>query len=577
MSASPAPLTHLGRYTLIRRLASGGMGEVYLGSLQGAANFTRQVAIKRILPHLARDTAFVSRFIDEANVTVQLHHGNIISVQELVEEAGELYLVMEYLPGRDLKAVIRRLARGEAEIEPDLALYIVAEILAGLDYAHHRVDDRGEAIHIVHRDVSPSNILLGAAGEVKLTDFGVARARGRLHQSLSGALQGKFVYMSPEQADGQPLDLRTDIYSVGLVLYELLTGVRPFAADTDPEVLRKVRLGEVAPPSTHRPDLTPAQDALIMRALARDPAARYPDAAAFQRAIRDHLAATGSDVGPRPLAQRLKALFPEGVVPSNEPEQPMSIDDALMAQLSGSASVGSAPSATFTRTGEDQPQTPSSRGQEAGPHTLTGHSPLPGPLPTDLQRADAPLARRPFYRLLVAGGVLGALITLGVIYWPGYSKLYVDILPKQAAASATITRGDIVVPPEAQPIEVRRRAPVEICAEAPGYARTCRSHTPDQSESRLTLTLPPMTETFTIKVMPQDPGEEVRVLIDDDEMGITSGAYVKLALDRDHTFRIDELPPGYTFTPITLDAEALRGLGRSEILLSLSPTAPAAP
>jgi hypothetical protein len=180
------PLRTLGRYALKRRLAAGGMGEVYLGEVQGAANFTKQVAIKRILPHLAANEAFVAKFIDEANVTVQLHHGNIVPVLELTDEGGELFIVMEYLPGRDLKAVLHRLKAQRRTFPVDLALFVAGEICDGLDYAHRRTGSDGHPLHIVHRDVSPSNVMLGAAGEVKLVDFGIARARGSLHQSISG-------------------------------------------------------------------------------------------------------------------------------------------------------------------------------------------------------------------------------------------------------------------------------------------------------------------------------------------------------------------------------------------------------
>ncbi len=332
------PTDRLGRYRLIRRLAAGGMGEVYLAEVEGAANFTKRVAIKRILPHLAEDSGFVRKFIDEAHLMVQLHHGNIVPVLELADDGGELYIVMEYLPGRDLKTVIRRQRADRAQMPVDLAVWLVGEVLAGLDYAHRKRGPDGELLGVVHRDVSPSNVCLGAGGEVKLVDFGIARARGGLHQSISGTLQGKFVYMSPEQADGRAVDARSDVFSAGLVLYELLTDSRPFEGDTETETLRRVRQCVVEPPSTLRAEVSPALDAIVMKALAADPDDRYATAAEMRRALAHHLAVSGSEADAESLSHHLAAIFVEGVVPKAEPA-PRSFDDALLMQLgTGSAS-----------------------------------------------------------------------------------------------------------------------------------------------------------------------------------------------------------------------------------------------
>lgn len=176
------PLTQmekLGRYTLIRRLASGGMGQVYLARTEGAANFSKEFAIKRILPHLSDEPDFVRKFIDEANVMVQLHHGNIVPVVELESTGSELYIVMEYLPGRDLKNVMRACRERGIQFPLHLALWLTHQVLMGLEYAHRKQDQAGQSLNIIHRDVSPANIMLGAGGAVKLIDFGIAQARGR--------------------------------------------------------------------------------------------------------------------------------------------------------------------------------------------------------------------------------------------------------------------------------------------------------------------------------------------------------------------------------------------------------------
>ncbi len=396
----------LGRYTLVRRLAAGGMGEVWLAEASGAANFKKRVAIKRILAHLAQNEDFVRTFIAEANVMVQLHHGNIMPVLELADHDGELYIVMEYLPGRDLKAVLRELRLQGKRVPVDLALWLVAEVCAGLDYAHQRVGPDGAPLHIVHRDVSPSNIVLGGGGEVKLVDFGIARARGGLHQSVSGTLQGKFVYMSPEQAEGERVDARSDVFSTGLVLYELLCGVRPFDGESETETLRLVRTATITPPTELRPDLDPAIDALLMKALARDPAERYETAGGFRRALMHHLADSRSLADGRTLAGFLAEVFPDGVEPPAVPDG-LSVDDALNFQLGG-----------LTPSIDAYGQTRTSSVPSA---TVSAYSPaaavVPGaasPPPVDARPPPAPTGRR---RFLLVGLLAGVSLAAAVVHW----------------------------------------------------------------------------------------------------------------------------------------------------------------
>ena len=322
----------IGRYRLIRRLASGGMGEVYLGEVAGAANFTKQVAIKRILPHLAQDKDFVERFIDEANVMVQLHHGNIVPVLELSDEGGQLFIVMEYVPGRDLKHVIRSLRASKKRMPMDLAVWLVRQVLAGLDYAHRKTDDSGHPMKIVHRDVSPGNVMLGAGGAVKLVDFGIARARGRLQNSVSGTLQGKFVYMSPEQAEGLKVEATSDIFSSGLVLYELICGKRPFDGESETDTLRKVRECQVLPPHQVNPDVPIELSKIVMKALERQPEQRFVSAEAMAQSLRNFLVHQSSDAGASRLSEFLVDLYPDGVIPQEE-YTPASVDDALNLQL----------------------------------------------------------------------------------------------------------------------------------------------------------------------------------------------------------------------------------------------------
>lgn len=516
------PTDRLGRYRLIRRLAAGGMGEVYLAEVEGAANFTKRVAIKRILPHLAEDSGFVRKFIDEAHLMVQLHHGNIVPVLELADDDGELYLVMEYLPGRDLKAVIRRQRAQRVPMPVDVALWLISEVLAGLDYAHRKRGQDGELLGVVHRDVSPSNICLGAGGEVKLVDFGIARARGGLHQSISGTLQGKFVYMSPEQADGRSLDARSDVFSAGLVLYELLTDVRPFEGETEPETLRRVRQCQVEPPSTLRPEITAELDGIVMKALAVEPDDRYVSASEMRRALSHHLAVTGSEADAESLSRYLSRLFAEGVVPSFEPA-PRSFDDALLMQLgTGSQSTGrtrtaSAPAA-LTRTPTPYAATRGSDHPRRRATDRVGEAPfVPGPPPHDpASRPPAPAAAgltpisdmRPIAGPSESGGypaagfaasggypgsaeyptvspprtgrrwwvVLGLLLGVGlaaaVAWWPRDARLEPIVEPGGIDAVIEVDGARL-----AEGARLQAGRTYKVCATAPGHAPDCRQIT----------------------------------------------------------------------------------------------------
>ncbi len=511
----------LGRYTLLRRLASGGMGEVYLAEIRGAANFKRQVAIKRILPHLAGDAAFLHKFIDEAHLMVQLHHGNIVPVQELNDEDGELYLVMEYLPGRDLKAVIRALRQQQRRMPVDLASWLISEVCAGLDYAHRKSDPSGQPLSIVHRDVSPSNILLGAGGEVKLTDFGIASARGGLHQSITGSLQGKFVYMSPEQAEGRPLDARSDLFSTGLVLYELLCGFRPFEAVGETEILRRVRQTEIDPPHQHA-KLSSDLEALLLKALSRDPKKRFETAAEMQRALLRDLSKRESIADAAKLTEFLKDLFPEGVIPVAGPVS-LSMDEALLLQLGGLT-----PSAEFleTRTGSNpalartttpQPVVNLQSGSFSRPNGLfqasqSGSFPHPsGSFSSSLPLADpqlpsAPERSRLFIALWIALGAL-SMAALFSLWSSPKAEIYPKVEPpsiKELRFSLRQNGKYIRFQPGAQ-LSLGGHF---ICASAPQFHEVCRLFSLKEGENHPLFKLKAKT-ILNPKILPPVEGAQV--------------------------------------------------------------------
>jgi len=299
-----------GRYTLLSPLAEGGMGALHL-ACQGEEGMEKLCVIKTVLPHLA-DKEYVARFRDEAKVVVRLSHGNLVPVFDasVVRTAAgdELYLAMEHIAGKDLRAVWNRCAKKGVAFPVDIAVYIAREVARGLYHAHS-----AGAIKLVHRDVSPPNILLSFSGEVKLTDFGLAASTLKTEKTSPGIIYGKVSYMSPEQARGEQLDGRTDLYAVGVILWELLTGRQLFPQGEE-NLIVKVRDPHIEPPSTFAPRVPPALDLIVMKALARDRTLRYLDCEAFRAALAGFLAQHAPTTDNERVARFLDQLFDEDIV-----------------------------------------------------------------------------------------------------------------------------------------------------------------------------------------------------------------------------------------------------------------------
>lgn len=266
-----------GRYHIARKIADGGMAEIFLGTQHGMEGFERPVVLKRILAPLVADPQFRNMLIDEAHVAMGLGHSNIVQVLDLGHVRGRYFLVLELVDGWDLSQILARAAAASFAIPPEIQLYIAAEVCRALAYAHARTRD-GQPLAIVHRDVSPQNVLLSEQGEVKLTDFGIAKAMGRRERTNQGVIKGKLAFMSPEQASGSILDNRSDLFSLGTILYLFFTGRRPFEAPTDLESIMLVRECRFSPPEVVKPGLDPAMAKIIRRALERLPSKRYQNA-----------------------------------------------------------------------------------------------------------------------------------------------------------------------------------------------------------------------------------------------------------------------------------------------------------
>jgi serine/threonine protein kinase len=306
-----ARLGQLGDYELLERIGCGGMAEVYKARRLGEAGFERILAVKRILPHLSADEEFVSMFIDEAKIAVQLSHPNIAAVHDLGRIDGNCYLVLDYVHGRDLRQLWEREREWRAPPHAGIACHVIARALEGLSHAHRATDGHGRALDLIHRDVTPQNILVSFEGDVKIVDFGLAKAQGRAHATQAGVVKGKLAYLAPEQIRGLQLDPRVDVYAAGIVLWELLTGQRLFYADTDLDTLRKVHEGHAEPPSTINKVIPPQLDRVVLTALAKERDARYQNAQDFLDALEEVIWDWGVVYKAQQIGAYVSHFFPE--------------------------------------------------------------------------------------------------------------------------------------------------------------------------------------------------------------------------------------------------------------------------
>lgn len=339
----------VGRYVIGQELAAGGMATVHLGRMQGPAGFGKTVAIKRLHAQFAKDADFSSMFLDEARVTSGLMHPNIVMTLDVLDEVDGLYLVMEYVHGVSL-AMLQRQIDPEVKFPVRIVSAIVSNFLEGLQAAHDATDDLGAPLDIVHRDVSPQNVLVSFAGLAKIADFGIAKAAGRMHSTGDGSAKGKLSYMAPEQVNTQPVTPRTDVYAAGIVLWECLTREKLVGGTSAAERLRALLELEVAPPSSITAGLPPALDAVVMRALRKDPAERFASA----KQMASELQKAAPPASSIEVAEWLRETVPELVRER----------DAALTQLQRMLAPGTS---VATQVGPFQPAPPSSQRIAAAP------------------------------------------------------------------------------------------------------------------------------------------------------------------------------------------------------------------
>lgn len=436
-ASDPLRGERFGKYVLLKRLAVGGMAEVHLARLEGEAGFQKLMVIKQVLPQLADDANFVEMFLDEARLAARLSHPNIAHTFDLGQADGRYYLAMEYVPGETMSAVLQRAQETHRPFPLACGLRAVIQLLEALDYAHTLADDDGRPLGIVHRDVSPSNLMLTYHGGVKLLDFGIARAATRHHRTQAGVIKGKFGYIAPEYARTMTLDARADLYAAGAILYLLATGrpvlEEPPTADPAKKVAALLE-AKVVPPREVNPALSEELEGLILRALAREPRERFPAASEMLAAIERFATAAGWYAGARELATCVRELFPErsGLVRATElnsdarvvaellqtlgdaapPRPPRTVDPVHEPDSpNGVPSVVVSPAITEARAPPDVPAPPGVTSYDRpGVADLGGHRPAAG-RPT---RAGAGrhLSRR---ALSILGGLMAAGLGVGVV------------------------------------------------------------------------------------------------------------------------------------------------------------------
>ncbi|WP_224368728.1 protein kinase domain-containing protein [Hyalangium versicolor] len=483
---SPLLLQPYGQYVLVKKLAEGGMAEIFLSKLLGADGFERNVVIKRMLSNLSSLPDFVEMFRDEARLAARLSHPNIIQIHELGFVDGCYYICMEYLAGEDFSTTLRQAGKKRQYTPMPITLRVLVDAARGLHFAHDFTNEQGEPLHIVHRDISPSNLYVTYQGQVKVLDFGIAKAASRLVQTRTGVVKGKYIYMAPEQAQGKDVDRRSDVFSLGVSLYESLTNIRPFARENDLAVLNALTQGDFVPPAQMRRDIPPELDAVVLKALSLDSADRYATAADFADALEHGLKGKVPLATHKELAEYLRAQFGDERFSSKTRVPTMATLQGMIAQQNGLPPPGPV---VFASSGVFPTVQPAAQRLSAvGLPAVTAAKPLPAETAVQalVQAPQAP--RRTGLWVGVAAGVL---------LLAGGGFLAVRSLSKPAEAVAVVTPTPPVAAPPVEPTP-----PVAVTPTPPVV-------TPDPPPTTPETVAPPQTEDSETKdpVPTKDPSK----------------------------------------------------------------------
>jgi TonB family protein len=399
----PADGVRFGQYVLVEKIATGGMAEVWKARMRGVEGFQKIVAIKKILPHLSDNQDFIEMFVDEAKLAAQLNHNNIIHIYDLGKIQSSYYIAMEFVDGYDLKNILRRAEETDQPMSVELALFVVSKVAAALDYAHRKRDFEDREMGLVHRDVSPQNVLISQEGDIKLCDFGIAKAASKASHTQAGALKGKLQYMSPEQAWGRHVDRRSDIFALATVMFEMLTARKLFGGDNELSILDQVRAARVQPPSLYNDDVTPAIDAIVLKALQLDPDNRYQTAGEMAREIDAIL----YDFKPTPTSADLAIYMhrissPEPVAAPAPASQPVPVEPPV---VPAPTPVLRAPSMTIAT-----PPPP------VVPVAAPAPVPAPEPVAASTPLAQEPPKKKPVALFAAAGAIVVVLAGAGYVF-----------------------------------------------------------------------------------------------------------------------------------------------------------------
>jgi serine/threonine protein kinase len=456
------------RFKILGRIASGGMADIYIALATTETGVERHVVLKRVLAERARDEDFAAMFLDEAKLSAQLQHPNIAQVYDVGQLGGTYFYTMEYVHGEDLRHVLHKMAQRKQQLPINLALFIASGALAALHHAHERTARDGTPLHIVHRDVSPSNVMIGYEGAVKLLDFGVAKAEQRSTESRSGSIKGKVSYLSPEQIKGLRVDRRSDVFALGIVLHEMLTCKRLYKRDADFVTLMAITNDEVPPPSTLRKDVSPELDRIVMRALEKDRDKRYASAAEMLEEVEALATAERQPLSASALARFMRehvGVKPEPWVDARTSEDPPTVTTTV-SNADAKTVAGATRVASADEMSELQAQLDQARDLRPITATSTDES-----QPAATTRPAMPKRRRG----LVFAVVMLALVAAGVV---GFVMLRDELRePTPPAATPPPTPAPVASPTPA-PTPAPALAQAEPAPPAPEPAKPERVEPP---------------------------------------------------------------------------------------------------
>jgi TonB family protein len=467
----------LGRFTVLKHLASGGMADVLLARTDGIEGFARHVVVKRIRAEHAKDQRFIEMFLDEARVAAGLHHQNIVQVHDIGQANGEYFFTMEYLHGEDLRKVLSKVSKTGAHMPLGYVISIITSIATGLHYAHERLSSDGEPLGIVHRDVSPSNILIGYDGAVKIVDFGIAKAAMRQTETKTGSFKGKVSYMSPEQCKGDPVDGRSDVYSLGVLLYEVTTTRRLFKNESEYVIMDAIVNGKVPSPRSRRPDLPEQLSQIIMKALAVDVEQRYQSAEELRIALDRFATGAGLMTSSSALATYMTQLFGKRPEPWLDTDALPNLDATsaerprlrqISAMLPREEVLPRAPEPEASQSFERAlPVEPARIGEIAPKETRTSTN-FGFERQSQVVRPPAPARSR--------GALVGVLVAIPALAIGGFIAWRLTERDAQApAASLAAATTTAVVPPA--PVSAERlRVDIELDADVPAAHVVYRRH-----------------------------------------------------------------------------------------------------